>query len=477
MQQQSQRVLGIFSLVMITVGSVDSIRNLPTTSIFGAALIFFFIVAALLFLLPAALVAAELSSLGREEGGIYVWVKHAFGPQMGLYAIWFQWVSNVIWYPTILSFITATLAYLIAPHLAHNRYFLVSMIIFIFSVLSWINCRGIKTSAVFASVCAISGLLVPMVMIIILGLIWWLSGKTLQIHFSGAHTLIPSFANHSAWVALTGIVLSFCGIEIATVHARNVKRPQRSYPIAMLITTGVLLFTLLLGSLAIAFVLPAAKISLVSGIMQAYDAFFSSYHLHWLLPVVALMLIMGGLGGVNNWIIAPSRGLLLAAEDHQIPSKLAVVNVNLAPHRILFGQVVIVIILSLLFLFMPTVNESYMFLNELAVQLYMVMYILMFVAAVKLRFKPMVALAEQDSVLDIGFRIPGANWGICVVALVGVLACVLTILIGFLPPPHIIAKIAWHYQLMLAVGLVLLSLPPYALHWLRKIPRLKPYLN
>lgn len=477
MQTQSQRMLGVFSLVMITVGSVDSIRNLPITAIFGSALVFFFVIAALLFLLPSALVAAELSSLGREEGGIYVWVKHAFGPRMGLYAIWFQWVSNVIWYPTILSFIIATLAYLIAPHLAHNRYFLVTMIIVTFSALSWLNCHGIKTSALFATVCAISGVLLPMALIVVLGLVWWFSGKPLQIHFSGAHALIPSFANHSAWVALTGIVLSFCGIEIATVHARNVYRPQRSYPLAMLITTVVLLLTLLLGSLAIAIVLPAAKISLVSGIMQAYDAFFTSYHLHWLLPLIAVMLIMGGLGGVNNWIIAPSRGLLLAAEDRQLPAKLAEVNMHLAPHRILLGQVIIVIILSLLFLFMPTINESYLFLNELAVQLYMLMYILMFAAAVKLRFRPTVALAEQASVLDVGFRIPGGNWGICCVAALGSVACLVTILIGFLPPPHIIAKIAWHYQLMLAVGLVLLCLPPYLLVLLRNIPRLRRYLS
>ena len=34
--------LTVFALVMITVGSVDSIRNLPATALFGSSLIFFF---------------------------------------------------------------------------------------------------------------------------------------------------------------------------------------------------------------------------------------------------------------------------------------------------------------------------------------------------------------------------------------------------------------------------------------------------
>ncbi|NDA63836.1 MAG: amino acid permease, partial [Chitinophagia bacterium] len=109
------KVLSAFSLTMITVGSVDSIRNLPTTAIFGAQLVAFFIFGALFFLLPTALVSAELAAGLPREGGIYVWVRRAFGKRMGFLAIWLQWAENVIWYPTLLSFLAATFGYLIAP--------------------------------------------------------------------------------------------------------------------------------------------------------------------------------------------------------------------------------------------------------------------------------------------------------------------------------------------------------------------------
>ena len=48
-----KHALTVFSLTMITVGSVDSIRNLPATALFGSQLIFFFTLGALFFLIPA----------------------------------------------------------------------------------------------------------------------------------------------------------------------------------------------------------------------------------------------------------------------------------------------------------------------------------------------------------------------------------------------------------------------------------------
>ena len=126
MNNKLVKVLGVFSIVMITVGSVDSIRNLPATALLGSHLIFYFILAAIFFFLPTALVSAELASYEREHSGIYAWVKDAFGPCAGFLAIWFQWTENVIWYPTILSFVAGTLAYIIDPSLAQNKWFLIS---------------------------------------------------------------------------------------------------------------------------------------------------------------------------------------------------------------------------------------------------------------------------------------------------------------------------------------------------------------
>lgn len=364
------RTLGLFSIIMITIGSVDSIRNLPATALFGSSLIFFFTLAAIFFLLPSALVSAELASMWDEEGGIYAWVKHAFGKRCGFLAIWFQWIENVIWYPTILSFIAGTIGYLISPDLANNKQFLIGVILVAFWGTTIVNLLGMRSSAWFASFCGIGGLIVPMVFIIALGFVWVSLGHPVQIHFR-AQDILPHHFSSDMWVALTGIMMSFCGMEIATVHVREVRNPDKVFPKAMFYSSLIILVTLVLGSLSIAAVIPHDQISLVAGIMQAFSMFFSAYHMDWVLPIVAVMLVLGGLGGLNNWVIAPTRGMVIAGNDGNLPPVLRRENKYHAPKVLLIIQALIVTGLSTVFLLMPSVNGSYWLLTALAAQLYM----------------------------------------------------------------------------------------------------------
>lgn len=447
------RVLGVFSLAMITAGSVDSVRNLPATALFGSSLIFFFLLGALLFLLPCALVSAELSSTSQDEGGVYAWVKAAFGQRCALIAVWFQWIENVIWYPTILSFVAGTVGYLISPTLATNPDFLIAVILTCFWGVTLINLTGIRSSARFSNFCAVSGLLIPMALIMGLGVVWLTTGHISQIHFDH-QSLLPNWHSSGLWVSLTGIILSFGGMEIACVHASDVKTPQRAYPRAMLLASLIIVVTLLWGALTIAMVVPNQQISLVAGIMQAFHEFFKAYHLTLILPVVAAMLVIGGLGGVNNWIIAPTRGLLLAAKDGSIPQHFSQQNRWQAPSRLLIYQAVIVSVIALIFLLMPSVNGSYWLLTALSAQLYMIMYVIMFAAAIRLRFKRTVKRRP-------GFMIPGGVWGMVVVAGLGILGSLLTLGIGFIPPDNINIGAHWHYVALLALGLCVLSVPPF----------------
>src|SRR5271154_1301725 len=120
----SKKILGIFSLVMINVIAVDSLRAVPIGAEYGFSIVFFYILGGLLFLVPVALIAAELATGWPKSGGIYVWVREAFGPQWGFLIMWLQWLYNIFWYPTIMSFIAATLAYLIDPQLANDKLYI-----------------------------------------------------------------------------------------------------------------------------------------------------------------------------------------------------------------------------------------------------------------------------------------------------------------------------------------------------------------
>lgn len=452
MNHWSSHKISVLALVLLITGAIDSIRNLPGTALFGSTLIFFFIFSAIVFLIPVALVAAELSSAwSEEEGGIYSWVTHAFGEGIAFLTIWLQWINTLVWYPTILSFIAGTVAYLINPDLAQNKYYLIAVIIVTFWSLTLIGLSGLKASARFAGFCAIAGMIIPMCFIIFLALIWLIQGNPIAIDLSPAH-LIPQWQDTQSWVSLTAIMTSFLGMELAAVHVRDVKDPQANFPKAMFFSVLLILFTMILGSLAIAFVLPKEEISLVDGVMRAFDNFLKAYHLSWVLPILVVQLLIGSLGSMINWIISPAKGLLMAAKHDFLPKSLCTLNKHGVASRILILQAVIVTLLCSGFLLFPNVNAIYWLFTDLSTELYILMYVLMFIAAWRIKGK--------FPTLKRPFAIPGGKVGYYLVCILGLFGCAITLVVGFIPPEQMMdVGGANHFRTVFSLGIIAMLLP------------------
>ncbi len=239
---------------------------------------------------------------------------------------------------------------------------------------------------------------------------------------------------------------------MSAVHADEVKNPAKSYPKAILISVLIILTGLIFSSLAIAMVVPLAKLNVVTGLEQAFMIFFADYHLSWMLPVIIILIVLGGIGGVATWIIGPTKGLLVAVEDGSAPAIFAKTNRPGVPVVILLLQAVIFTLVSSVFLLEPTVAGSYWVLTAMTAQLAMLFYIAMFLAAIKLRSR----VKEKPST----FQIPGGKFGLWLTAGFGLFACVSAIIIGFIPPGSIDVGRLWHYELIMVSGLILLCLPP-----------------
>lgn len=452
MKALSNEKISAFALILLITGAIDSIRNLPGTALFGSTLIFFFIFSALLFLIPVALISAELSAAWSEdEGGVYSWVQHAFGPNWAFLAIWLQWINTMVWYPTILSFIAGAIAYLVDPELAQNKFFLITIILSTFWSLTFVGLSGIRTSATFASFCTLVGMILPMALMIGLGIFWVVGHHPLAIDLSWSN-LIPQWNDSQSWVSLTAIMTSFLGMELAAVHVRNVRNPQKNFPRAMFISVLLIMLTMILGSLAIAFVLPKNEISLVGGVMQAITKFFEAYHLTAWMPVIILLLLLGSLGGMINWIISPAKGLLLAADHGFLPHWLYRLNRHGVASRILIMQALLVTLLCSAFLMLPSINGIYWFFQALSTELYMLMYVLMFIAACRLKIKyPHRARP---------FRVPGGNIGYYLACSAGLMGCGITLIIGFIPPDATlnIGEFS-RYQTIFLAGILAMLLP------------------
>lgn len=459
------RKLSVFTLAMINVAAVSSVRNWPTIAEYGFASLFFFAVAAVLFFIPVSMVSAELATGWPKTGGVFAWVKEAFGHRTGFLAVWLLWAENVIYYPALLSFIAGTIAYIINPALAQNTYYTLAVILAVFWATTLANLLGMRASGWISTFGVIAGTIIPGGLIIGLGIVWFFSGHPIEISMT-AQSLIPDMSSPTQLVFFSGVLVALCGLEMSAVHARDVENPQKNYPKAILLSAILVLGLYVLGVLAIAVVIPQKQISLVAGSLQAFSFFVNSYGLSWLTPVIAALLAFGAFGTLSTWIAGPSKGLLGAAQSGDLPPFFRKLNRHGMPVALLISQGVIVTIFSLIFLVMPTVSSAYWILNAMVAQLYLVMYILMFAAAIKLRYKrPNVARA---------YKIPGGKLGIWLVAGLGLIGSASTFFIGFFPPAQITTGNTLFYVTFLFLSIALACFAPTIILWFKKPSWSKP---
>lgn len=447
----NRKVLSVFSLVMINVIAVDSLRTLPMSAKLGLPLVSYYLVAAFAFFIPVALVAAELATAYPNTGGLYVWVREAFGKRAGFITIWLQWIYNVVWYPTILAFIAATLSYLFAPQLANNKFYLLSSALGLFWLFTLLNCFGMRLSSIVSSIGAILGTILPMLGIIILGGLWLLQGRPISIE--APSSWVPDFSSIGNLSLFSAVLFGLIGMEMSAVHAEEVRDPQRDYPRAILYSTLIIFSTLMFGSLAIVIVVPNAQLSVVSGLVDAYAVFFKTYNMPWMTYIIAVLIILGGLSGVSAWIIGPTKGLLVSARDGSLPEFFSRVNRHGAPVNILITQGLIFSLLSSVFILLDSINAAYWILSDLSAQMALLVYVFMFAAAIKLRY------SQPDR--HRSYTVPGGNWVMCLVAGTGMVCCLLAMAIGFVPPTQIPIDNTSFFEAFLVGGLFLFVVLPW----------------
>jgi amino acid transporter len=450
----SKKVLSVFGLVSINLIAVDSLRSFAISAEFGLTLIFYYICGALFFMIPVALCAAEMASTWPEEGGIYAWAKRAFGIKTATLAAWVQWIYNIVWYPTVLSFLASTFFYLFSPALSNDKHLIIGTFFIFFWIATAINFFGMQTSSRFSNFGAVIGTLFPIAMIIGLTTVWFYLKKPIALNWPTSK-FFPDLSHLKQLAVLSGMLFGLVGIEMSAIHAKDAKDPQKTYPRAILISVLVILFTAILSSLAIAFVVPPQKLVLSSALIKTFAIYLDGLGMGWFLPAMVACIIIGGLASISAWIIGPSRCMFCACEDGAFPKSLAKTNRFDAPYRMLLLQGALFTLLCVIFWFFPGFNDAYWLLSNMTAQISVIFYAILFMVLIRLRVK------YPDAHRP--FRIPGGLTTACIVAGVGILTCIFVFTFGMLPPAQIPMLSTTGYEILLFGGIAMTCLAPIAI--------------
>ena len=457
-----KKSIGMLMLSMISVAAVLSVRNYPSMAAEGWQLITWYFVGSFLFLLPLALVSAELASAWPSEGGIYSWIEKAFNTKTGFMSIWAVVVENIPWYPTVLSFIAVSVAYIFSPD-PHarilgmpNQVFLAIVMLTVWWGLTLFNFLGPVIAAKLSSMGTLLGAIIPSLVLIILGMAWIFTGRPSQLPPFTWSGLIPKL-DVGALVYSSAIILTFAGIEMSGYYASQVSNPQKSYPRAMFLAAFIIFVLSVLGTLPIAIVIPLKDISLSGGVIQVTETMFSAFGMSWAVPIMAILLAVGGISLMSAWMLGPLLSMVPISKSGTLPKFFRKENKHGSPTGTLMVQGIIITFLAIAMAIIPGINEAYWVFSSYTTTLLCIYYLPIFAAVIKLRYK------QPDAPRP--FKIMGGKPGVWIVAGLGFISTVFAGIMALNRPEGVTNISFWGYFIMMIVGTLIWMLP----FWLFRI--------
>lgn len=301
--------LSLSGLTMIAVGSCIGVGIFITPAkvaahLGNANLIFVVWAIGGLMAMTGALTLAELGGLFPKTGGVYVFLKKAYGD---LVAFLYGWV--------ILLVITSGALAALALAFAHFLNFIIpipeSAIKFIaiglILLLAGINIIGIKIGDLFSKI--FSGLKLLGILFIVLVAVFLSNTEAREINFSNLGT--PENMGSAIAAALIGVFFSFGGWHHTSYLAGETSNPEKKIPRAMILGATIVTVTYLLVNLAYLLMLPMEEIASSKAI--AADAMKSVFKFGSVL--VAIIIVLSTFGTIGIYTITAPRIYFAMAKD------------------------------------------------------------------------------------------------------------------------------------------------------------------
>ncbi len=315
-----EKVIGRKDMVLFTVSAILLLDTLAATAAIGPQSIFWWLILGLLFFLPFGLISAELGCSYPEQGGIYAWVRDAFGARWGSRVTWSYWVNVAIWMPAIYILFAGVFKQLFYEDLSLTSQITLGLI------LTWL--------AVFSNVVAMDvGKWVPNIgaifkvvifVIIIVGAVFHVQDNGMANSLT-LETMSPDWSSSLQYIP--AVIYGMLGFELISSGAEEMKDPSRDVPASILMSGLIILVLYVLGTVAVLAALPTEDVDLVEGLIDTLVLFFGGSTLgNMFVVILGCMALFTFFSNGVTWAMGGNRAAAEAAEEGELPRVFGLIS-------------------------------------------------------------------------------------------------------------------------------------------------------
>ena len=402
---EKKKKFKLVDAILATVSITLVAESVAPTAAIGNSQYFWWIFLILAFCLPYGLVTAELGSTFDSEGGMYDWVKKAFGAKWAGRVAWNYWINFPLWIASLAVAVTDVVAGIFEVEL--SIFWLLVLQLGYTWLVSLLGTARIGESKWIVNI----GTFFKVAFMVALGLL----GIYVYIKTGESANPINSVTDLLPTMDLAGlsflsvIIFNFLGFEVVATFTQDMENPKKEIPKALIIGGSLM---------ALFYILPATGINIamstadaeVAGITDSFAILLANLGMgadaiRVIVIVVGLMFIYTMVANIVSWSFGVNSVAKYSADDGGLPAIFSKTNKEGVPHMasILNGVVatVIVVVGVILGVVSETASNLFWTFFSLSLVTLLISYVPIFPAFLKLR--------KTDNT-ERAYKVPGNNF-------------------------------------------------------------------
>ncbi|HIF9358967.1 TPA: APC family permease [Photobacterium damselae] len=447
----SDKKMGPGNIALFCLCAVIVIDTLTASASIGVSSIGWWLVTLFVFVIPYGLITSELSTSYPGDGGIYDWVKQAFGYKWAVRTTWFYWINVGLWMPAVYIMFAGMFSELFFPDLSLFWQIAICIILTWFTIFIcnisvdigvWVTNVGAILKITVISILGIGGFVYAMK-----------HGVANEFTFKN---ILPSF--DSGVEFLPALVFNLMGFELVATLTREMK-DVRDMPKAVFLSIGITAFLYVFGTVGILMALPSDQIGLVAGIIDTLKTLFGDSAMgHFLVKAIGTLALLTFIGNMVSWTMGASRAAAEAAAEGELPEYVGKISPKFntpVGANFITGTLSTIVILAYA-IFAQSSDDLFWSVFAFSSCIFLLPYLFMFPAYLKLR------ISEPE--VERPFKVPGSHsvqWGISTICFLVIVQAVIL----FIFPEIFGGIINWSYTAPVLFGVVLtIAVGEYILH-------------